>query len=115
MARSHKPVIWSLFAAGGTFAAFITPVMIVVTGLAVSLGLLPAETLAYDRVLAVVQHPIGKGLAFLTVFLPAWHAAHRLRITAHDFGIRADTAVMAVCYSLAALATLVALFALFRV
>jgi fumarate reductase subunit D len=52
---------------------------------------------------------------FLAVFLPAWHAAHRLRITAHDFGIRADTAVMVVCYGLAALATLIAVFALFRV
>ncbi len=115
MARSHKPVIWVLFAAGGTFAAFVTPVMILVTGLAIAFGLLPAEALAFERVLAVVQHPIGKGLLFLAVFLPAWHAAHRLRITAHDFGIRADTAVMAVCYGLAALATLVAAFALLRV
>ena len=115
MARSHKPIIWSLFAAGGTFAAFVTPAMIVTTGLAIAFGLLPAEALAYERVLAVVQHPIGKGLVFLAVFLPAWHAAHRLRITAHDFGVRADTAVMAVCYGLAALATLVAAFALFRV
>jgi fumarate reductase subunit D len=115
MARSNKPIIWSLLAAGGTFAAFVTPVMILVTGLAVNFGLLPAEALAYERVLAVVQNPIGKGLIFLAVFLPAWHAAHRLRITAHDFGIRADAAVMAVCYSLASLATLAAIFALFRV
>jgi fumarate reductase subunit D len=115
MARSNKPIIWSLFAAGGTFAAFVTPVMIVVTGLAVTFGLLPAEALAYERVLPVVQNPIGKGLIFLAVFLPAWHAAHRLRITAHDFGIRADTVVMAVCYGLAALATLAAIFALFLV
>jgi fumarate reductase subunit D len=115
MARSHKPVVWALFAAGGTFAAFVTPVMIVVTGLAVTFGLLPAEALAFERVLAMVQHPAGKGLVFLAVLLPAWHAAHRLRITAHDFGIRADTAVMAVCYGLAALATLIAAVALLRV
>jgi fumarate reductase subunit D len=115
MARSNKPIIWALFAAGGTFAAFVTPVMIVVTGLATAFGLLPAEALAYERVLAMVQNPVGKGLVFLAVFLPAWHAAHRLRITAHDFGIRADTVVMAVCYGLAALATLVAVVSLFRV
>jgi fumarate reductase subunit D len=115
MARSNKPIIWALFAAGGTFAAFFTPVMILVTGLAVTFGLLPAEALAFERVLAVVQNPIGKGLMFLAVFLPAWHAAHRLRITAHGFGIRADTAVLAVCYGLAAVATLVTIFALFRV
>jgi succinate dehydrogenase subunit D len=112
MARSNKPVIWSLFAAGGTFTAFITPVMILITGLAISFGLLPAEALSYDRVLAAAQSLIGKGIIFVVVFLPAWHAAHRLRITAHDFGIRADILVMLVCYGLAALATLVTLIAL---
>ncbi len=113
MARSNKPIVWSLFAAGGTFAAFVTPVMILITGLAIALGLLPSEALAYERMLGLVQHPVGKGLVFLAVFLPAWHAAHRLRITAHDFGIRADTVVMVVCYGLAALATLIAVVALF--
>jgi len=114
MARSHKPIVWSLFAAGGTFAAFVTPAMIVVSGLAISIGLLPAEALAYDRMLALLQNPFGKGFAFLTVFLPAWHAAHRLRITAHDFGIRADLIVAAVCYGLATGATLLAGGALLR-
>jgi len=114
MARSHKPVVWSLFAAGGTFAAFITPVMIFVTGLAIAFGLLPADALAYERVLAAVQNPIAKGLVFLTVFFPVWHAAHRLRITAHDFGIRADTVVLTICYGLAALATIVTLMTLFN-
>jgi len=115
MARSHKPVIWSLFAAGGTFSAFVTPVMILITGLAIGFGLLPAEALAYERVLAFVQHPIGKAFIFLAVFLPAWHAAHRLRITAHDFGIRADTVVMGICYSLAALATVMTVFVLLSI
>ena len=115
MARSNKPIVWSLFAAGGTFAAFLTPVMILITGLALSFGLLPSEALAYERVLSLVQNPIGKGLVFLLVFLPAWHAAHRLRITAHDFGIRADTSVAVVCYGLAALATLITVFALLKV
>ncbi|NQU56972.1 MAG: fumarate reductase subunit D [Rhodospirillales bacterium] len=114
MARSNKPIVWSLFAAGGTFAAFVTPVMIFITGLALAFGLLPTETLAYERVLGFIHNPIGKGLAFLVVFLPAWHAAHRLRITAHDFGIRADGVVMIVCYGLAALATLITVFTLFR-
>lgn len=108
MARSHKPIIWSLFAGGGTFAAFVTPVMIFVTGLAVPLGLLSPETLAYDRMLALVQNPAGKGLVFLAVFLPLWHAAHRLRITAHDLGIRSDTLVAVVCYGAALLGTLAA-------
>lgn len=112
MAVSHKPIIWSLFAAGGTVAAFVTPVMILVTGLAIALGLLPAEALAYDRVLAVLQHPIAKAVAMVLILLPAWHAAHRLRITAHDFGIRADGIVKNLCYGLAAVASVGALYAL---
>ena len=105
MKRSHKPVIWSLFAAGGTFTAFLTPVMILVTGLALTLGLLPAEAFAYERVLAFVQNPFARIAIFGAIFLPAWHAAHRLRITAHDFGIRADTIVATICYGLAAIVT----------
>jgi len=115
MATSHKPIVWSLFAAGGTFSAFVTPVMIVISGFALSLGLLPAEALAYERMIALVDTLVGKGAVFVIVFLPAWHAAHRLRITAHDFGLRADFAVALICYSLAALATLVTLFTLFRI
>jgi len=115
MARSHKPIVWSLFAAGGTFAAFVTPVMIIVTGLGVSFGLFSAEALSYERMLGLVRHPVGKAVAFLVVFLPAWHAAHRLRITAHDFGIRADGFVAVICYGLAGLATVAALIALFRI
>ena len=108
MAKSNKPIIWSLFAGGGTFAAFVTPVMIFITGLAVPLGLLSPQALAYDRMLTLVEDPVGKALVFLSVFLPLWHAAHRLRITAHDFGIRADAFVMVVCYGAAMLGTVVA-------
>ena len=115
MARSHKPIVWSLFAAGGTFAAFITPVMIFVSGLAIAFGLLPIDVFAYERVMAVAQNPIGKGFIFFSIFLPVWHAAHRLRITAHDFGIRADTIVLTICYGLATVATLVTVYALFKI
>ncbi len=115
MAVSNKPVIWLLFAAGGTYAAFVMPVLIFITGVALVTGLLPVEALAYDRMLAVAQNPFGKLILFVTVFLPIWHAAHRLRITAHDYGIRADGIVMAVCYGLAALGTLVSIATLFSI
>ena len=28
MAKSNKPIVWSLFAAGGTLAAFLAPVLV---------------------------------------------------------------------------------------
>lgn len=108
MKRSNKPVIWILFAGGGTFAAFVTPVMILITGLSISFGLLPAEALGYERMLAFVHNPFARLVIFAAIFLPIWHAAHRLRITAHDFGIRADTIVLTICYGLAGLVTIAA-------
>ena len=108
MARSIKPIIWSLFAGGGLFSAFVMPAMIFVTGIAVPLGLLTADALAYDRILALAQNPIGKLALFFAVFLPLWHAAHRLRMTLHDLGVPGRRAAAYACYGAAALGSLVA-------
>jgi fumarate reductase subunit D len=110
--RSHKPIVWGLFAAGGTLAAFLVPVMILFTCLAVPLGLLPADALSYERVLDLLAHPLARLATFGVLFLVIWHAAHRLRITAHDVGIRADSVVAIVCYGIAAAATLLMLLVL---
>ena len=81
--------------------------MILITGLALPLGLLAPDVLSFAHMSALLAGPIAKGLVFIAIFLPVWHAAHRLRITAHDLGVRADDGVvMVVCYGLAALATL---------
>lgn len=115
MTRSHKPVIWSLFAAGGTVAAFIVPVLILITCLAVPLGLLSVDTLSYERALGLMQHPLSKLVTFTVLFLIAWHAAHRIRITAHDLGIRNDRLATFICYGIAAAGTLLALAALLTI
>lgn len=115
MAASHKPIVWSLFAGGGTFAAFVTPVLIFITGLALPLGLLSGDALSYEQMTALIANPWAKGAVFLAVFLPIWHAAHRLRITAHDLGIRADGLVATVCYSLAAMGTATAAYCLLTI
>ncbi len=115
MKRSNKPIIWILFAGGGTFAAFVTPVMILITGLSISLGILPPEALGYERMAGFVHNPFARLVIFAVIFLPAWHAAHRLRITAHDFGIRADGIVLTICYGLAALVTIAAAFILITI
>ncbi|MDH3741963.1 MAG: fumarate reductase subunit D, partial [Hyphomicrobiales bacterium] len=92
MAKSNKPIVWSLFAGGGLVSAFLIPAMIVITGLAVPMGLLPEDALAYDRMLALTGNPIGKLVLFAVIFLSLWHAAHRLRMTLHDLGIRSGRA-----------------------
>ncbi|MBF0095011.1 MAG: fumarate reductase subunit D [Alphaproteobacteria bacterium] len=115
MAKSHKPIVWGPFAAGGTFAAFFNPVLILVTGILVPLGLLSGDVLSYTRAHEFAGGWIGKLILFAFVALPAWHAAHRLRITVHDFGVRADILVAVLVYASAALATVVAIVSLLAI
>ena len=115
MPQSNKPIIWGLFAAGGTVAAFVVPVLILITCLAVPLGLLSSDVLSYEHVLELVQHPLSKLVTFAVLFLIIWHAAHRIRITAHDLSIRNDTLVMFICYGIATAGTLLSLAALFSI
>jgi fumarate reductase subunit D len=109
MARSNKPILWLPFAAGGLVAALITPVLILITGVLVPLGFLH---LRYETIAAFAHNPIGKLILFGAVALPAWHAAHRLRMTAHDLGLGGGIVVKAACYGTAGLLILAAAGAL---
>lgn len=104
MPKSHKPLIWGLFAGGGTLAAFLAPVLVLITGLAVPV--FGPEVMSYDVARGVAANWFGKLVIFGIVGLMLWHAAHRLRITAHDFGISNDFVVRVALYSLAGLLTL---------
>ena len=98
MARSNKPILWLPFAGGGLIAALITPVLILITGVLVPLGVLH---LRYEAIAAFAHNPIGKLVVLGAVALPAWHAAHRLRMTAHDLGLGNGVAIKAACYGTA--------------
>ena len=93
MAKSKAyPIFWGLFAAGGTVTAFVTPVMIFLTGLAVPLGIMSPDILGYERVHAFVGNWLVKLAFFGIILLSLWHAAHRMRITVHELGLRVDGA-----------------------
>ena len=66
----------------------------------------------YETIAAFAHHPLGKLILFGAVALPAWHAAHRLRMTAHDLGLGGGIAVKAACYGPAGLMMLAAAVAL---
>jgi len=113
MAKSNKPIVWSLFAAGGTLAAFLAPVLVLLFLLA-ALGH-PPRLLGYAQLHAFAANWLGKLflLALITLFL--WHAAHRLRVTLHDFGLRMDSIVSVVVYLAAAAGTALAMLNLLRI
>ncbi|MCF8198182.1 MAG: hypothetical protein K9J42_05405 [Sulfuritalea sp.] len=96
MAKSHKPVVWFPFAAGGTVIAFFIPVIVLLTLMA-ALGHVPAG-LGYDKLHAFAANGLGKLIIFGVVALSLWSSAHRLRCTFYDFGARADTLVATVLY-----------------
>src|SRR5262249_26438481 len=98
MALSNKPLLWLPFAGGGMVAALIVPVMILITGVLMLLGLV---SLPYEKMAAFARNPLGKLILFGAIALLAWHAGHRLRMTAHDLGLGRGTLVKLVCYGFA--------------
>lgn len=112
MARSNKPILWLPFAGGGLIAALLTPVLILVTGVLVPLGVLH---LRYETIVAFADNPIGKVILLGAVVLPVWHAAHRLRMTAHDLRLGGGIAIKAACYGTAGLLILAAAIVLIAI
>lgn len=113
MAKSNKPIVWSLFAAGGTLAAFLAPVLVLLFLLA-AMGRVPG-ILSYQGLHAFAGHWMGKLALFGVIALFLWHAAHRLRVTLHDFGLRQDTIVAVTVYLVAAIGTGLTGWFLFRI
>jgi fumarate reductase subunit D len=113
MARSNKPIVWGPFAAGGTLTAFVTPALIVLTLLA-ALGHAP-DLFSYDRMHAFAAHWLVKLVIIGAVFLSLWSAAHRVRITCYDLGLRADRPIATLVYLAAGLGTAAAALFLVRI
>ncbi len=113
MAKSNKPIFWSLFAAGGTLAAFLAPVLVLLY-LLVSLGHTP-DLFTYANFHAFAAGWFGKLFLLAVIALFLWHAAHRLRVTLYDFGLRQDSVVAVVVYATAALGTVLSVLYLLRI
>lgn len=113
MAKSNKPIFWSLFAAGGTLAAFLAPVLVLLFLLA-AVGHAP-DLLSYDKLHAFASHWFGKLFMLGVIALFLWHAAHRFRVTLHDFGLRQDSVVAVVVYLVAAAGTILSMLYLWRI
>lgn len=113
MAVSNKPIVWGPFAAGGTITAFLTPVLVLLTLLA-ALGHAP-DLFAFDRLHALAGHWLAKVAIVAVAFLSLWSAAHRLRITCYDLGVRADTLVATIVYAAALAGTLASVVYLARI
>lgn len=103
MAIAKKAIVWGLFAAGGTISSFVFPAVILLF-LFIASGNTPLG-LEYEQARAFASGWVGKGVLMVVISLSLWHAAHRLRVVFHDFGIRRDQLVAQAVYVVAAIGT----------
>lgn len=89
--RSHEPIAWSLFGAGGMVVAFIIPVLALITGLLMPSW--PADSL-YLNLLGLAQSWIGKIALFTVISLTLYHTAHRIYHGLHDLHVEGPPVLM---------------------
>jgi fumarate reductase subunit D len=101
MARPITPFLWLLFSAGGTIAALLFPVHILLVGVVFPLGWLAPP--GWESLHGLVGHPLTRLYVFVLIALPLFHWAHRFRYTLYDgLQLKHLTALIAfLCYGTA--------------
>lgn len=108
-----EPFWWGMFSMGGVVAALLIPVHVFFIGLAVPLGLVDKSLLEYGRMKSLLANPLVKVYLFVLIVPPLFHAAHRIRFSLHEMGIRKLLLSLDVlCYGGALLGTAVSLYVL---
>jgi fumarate reductase subunit D len=97
-----EPLIWFLFGQGIMSGTIILTGWILIVGLAIPLGIVPAEALSYERAHMLGSNIVGQLLLVALIALPLWKGAHHLRSLALDFGgVERDGAVGGLLYLIA--------------
>lgn len=110
-----EPLIWVLFGQGIMIGTMLLTAWIAVVGLAVPLGIVTPDALAYDRAHDLASSLLGRLVLLALVALPMWKGAHHTRHLSLDAGGEArDTTVAPLLYGLAALGSLLAIVAVVR-
>ena len=113
--RSNEPFLWMLFSAGGVVSAMLLPIHLLLFGLAFPLGWLDAPS--YERLLAIVSHPVTRVYLFVLCSLSLFHWGHRFRFTLYD-GLQIkhlNELINIFCYGGAVLGTALAAYLLWTI
>jgi fumarate reductase subunit D len=110
-----EPLIWLLFGQGILLGTVLLTPWLLVMGLAIPLGIVPADALSYERAHALASHLVGRLILLALIALPIWKGVHHMRHTFIDFGgAKRDALVAPLLYLLAALGSLLAVVAVVR-
>lgn len=107
-----EPFLWALFGNGGTIAALVFPVVVLLFGILLPLGIYDPANL-YDNLYAFYSHFLGKLIIFALLAFNLWHGCHRIYHATHDFKCHPPLWVKFAIYGVAALGSLVLLGILF--
>ena len=100
---------------GGTVAAFLIPIHLLLFGLAQPLGWI--EGPSYDSLLSLIRHPLARLYLLVLLSLPLFHWAHRFRYTLYDgLKLKHLTELIAViCYGSALVGSVLAAYTLWSI
>lgn len=111
-----EPLIWLLFGQGILLGTVLLTPWVLVMGLAIPLGIVPADALSYERATMLASHSIGRVVLLGLIALPLWKGAHHMRHTLIDFGgAKRDALVAPLLYLLAAVGSVLAVVAVVRI
>jgi len=112
MKRTPEPYLWLLFSGGGVVAALVLPVLVLLFGVLMPLGVVDWPTAEHLREL--LGNVIVRVALAAVVVLCLFHAAHRIRFTSEELlGIaRFDLVIAVICYGGAVAGGIVAAFVL---
>src|SRR5262245_48027467 len=112
--KTLEPLLWTLFSAGGVLAALMLPVLVLLFGLAIPLGLAPEPS--YQHLSGLLRSPLTRLVLFVLCFLALFHGAHRFRFTLYD-GLQIkhlNELIALLCYGGAIVGTAAAAFLLWH-
>jgi fumarate reductase subunit D len=104
MRRSNEPLVWLPFAGGMMADAMLVPALALITGVLAPLGMVSEAGFR-----ALLLNPLVRFVLFGLIALTFFHAAHRIRFTLADLGLKAlKPALPLLCYGAAVVGTILA-------
>jgi fumarate reductase subunit D len=111
-----EPLIWGPFVTGNFLTPLVFPAIVLMLGIALPLGWLPADALSYERAHALATNPIVVLGVLVVIPLALLAGSHHLRFGLIDLGTaEGDGARALVLYGLWQLGAVITAIAVLRV